>query len=82
MIHVTTHAIQRFQERVAACTIDEARSRILAHSKAIEAAAAFGCEIVRCGTGERLVLNGTRVLTVYAPHNLPHQCRSPYGRDM
>lgn len=76
MIHVTVNACQQFVEHVAACTIDEARLRIASHEKAIEAAAAFGCAIVRCGTGERLVLCGTRVVTVYARQILPHQCRS------
>src|SRR4051812_15268247 len=48
MIHVTTHAAQRFIERVAACTLDQAREHILSHAKAIQAAADFGCEVVRC----------------------------------
>lgn len=78
MIHVTMHSCERFIERVRPCTMDEAREAILAHARAIEAAAAFGCEVVRCGSGERLVLDGTRVLTVYAPRNFPRQCRNPY----
>jgi hypothetical protein len=79
-VHVTTHAAERFIERVAACSIAQARDRILAHATAIECAAAFGCEVVRCGNGERLILQGTRVLTVYAAHERPHQCRSPFRR--
>jgi hypothetical protein len=75
VIHVTDHACQRFIERCRACTLEEAKSEILSHAKAIEAAAAFACEIVRLGDGARLVLDGTRVLTVYAPHTLPRQCR-------
>jgi hypothetical protein len=78
MIHVTAHAIERFQQRVApCCTVDEARAAIMSHAKAIESAADFGCEVVRCGGGERLVLDGTRVLTVYGAGHLPTQCRSP-----
>jgi hypothetical protein len=75
MIHVTPHAIARFQERVTACTLAEAREHILSHAKAIQSAADFGCEIVRCGGGERLVLSGTRVLTIYGRGELPRQCR-------
>jgi hypothetical protein len=75
MIHVTPHACERFIERVAACTLDQAREHILSHAKAIECAADFGCEIVRCGGGERLVLSGTRVLTIYGRGELPRQCR-------
>jgi hypothetical protein len=78
MIHVTHHALERFVERVAPCSLEEARERILEHARAIEKAAEFGCEVVRCGSGERLILDGTRVLTVYAAHNLPRQCRSAY----
>jgi hypothetical protein len=79
-VHVTNHACSRFIERVAACSIDQAREHILAHTKAIEAAAAFHCEVVLCGNGERLILQGTRVLTVYAAHERPRQCRSPFRR--
>jgi hypothetical protein len=78
MIHITNHAVQRFQERVRPCSTGQAREHILSHAKAIEAAAAFGCEVVRCAGGERLVLSGTRVLTVYARHDRPRQCRSPF----
>lgn len=78
MIHVTMHSIQRFQERVRSCSCDEAREAILSHSRAIEAAAEFSCEVVRCGDGERLVLRGTTVLTVYGAHHRPRQCRAPF----
>jgi hypothetical protein len=80
-VHVTLHAIHRFQECVAPVPFDEAREAILSHTRAIEAAAEFGCEIVRCGDGSRLVLDGTRVLTVYARHDLPMQCRNPHHRQ-
>lgn len=75
MIHVTPLAIARFIERVAPCTLDQAREHILSHAKAIECAADFHCEIVKCGGGERLVLDGTRVLTIYGRGELPRQCR-------
>lgn len=75
MIHVTDHACRRFVERVKPCSLEEAKAEILAHARAIEAAAKFACEVVRLGTGERLVLDGTTVITVYAPKTLPRQCR-------
>jgi hypothetical protein len=78
VIHVTTHALHRFQERVAPCSLADARTAIMSHAKAIETAASIGCEIVRCGNGERLVLCGTRVLTVYARRELPRQCRRSF----
>jgi hypothetical protein len=82
-IHVSLHACERFVERVTACTLDQAREHILSHAKAIEAAADFGCEVVRCAGGERLVRSGTRVLTVYGAGHLPFQLRSPFypGED-
>jgi hypothetical protein len=78
MIHVTHHACERFIERVAGVTIEEARVAILSHTRAIEVAAAFGCQVVRLGSGQRLILNGSRVLTVYPRHDRPRQCRAPY----
>ena len=78
MIHISHHALQRFQERVAPCTLAEARAAILTHSRALEKAAAFGAEVVRCAGGERLILQGSTVVSVYAAHHRPRQCRSPY----
>jgi hypothetical protein len=75
MIKVTDHACRRFAERVERCSLDDARLRILAASRAIEAAAAFGCEVVRMGGGARLVLNGLTVVTVYQRGTFPRQCR-------
>lgn len=78
MIHVTLHACERFQQRVAPCSIEEARAAILTHARAIEKAAEFNCAVVRCGHGERLILEGTKVLTVYAAGVRPRQCRNPF----
>lgn len=79
MIHVSPHAVERFQERVAPLPFDEAKAAILAHSPALEKAADFHCEVVRCGDGSRLVLDGHRVVTVYARDMLPRQCRRGGG---
>lgn len=78
MIRVTSHACHRFIERVRPCSLADARAGILTSSRAIEAAAAFGCEVVRRATGERLILEGTTVLTVYERRTLPRQCRAPH----
>ena len=75
MIHVSPHAIERFIERVLPLSWDEAREAILAHAPAFEKAAAFHCEVVRCGDGSRFVLDGCRVVTVYGRAQLPRQCR-------
>lgn len=64
MIHVTRHAIQRYQERVAPLDDGSVRARIHAHDRAIAAAADFGAAVVRLGDGTRLVLDGRSVVTV------------------
>jgi hypothetical protein len=77
MITVTHHACERFAERVEQCSIGAARDRILGSARAIEAAAAFGCAIVKLGGGARLILEGLTVVTVYERHARPRQCRAP-----
>jgi len=77
-VRVTRSAALRYGERVEPCSLERARASILSHSRAIEAAADFGCQVVRCGTGERLVLEGATVVGVYERGNLPRQCRSPF----
>lgn len=64
-VHVTRHATERWSERVCASHPREAEQMILAHSTAIQKAAAFGAHVVKLGTGHRLVLDGTTVITVY-----------------
>lgn len=78
MIRVSQHACQRYAERVHPCTVEQAHAEIIAHERAIHKAAAFGCSVVRCAEGHRLVLDGLAVVTVYARGNLPRQCRNPY----
>jgi hypothetical protein len=67
MIHITDHAIRRFQERIASVGIGEARRRILAHEAALVRACAFGAPCVRTGEGMGLVLQGGAVVTVLSP---------------
>jgi hypothetical protein len=67
--HVTHHAVECFIERInPTLTFEQARARIIASSKAIEVAAAFGCNVVRTGDGAKLVLVGERVV------NVVHRC--------
>lgn len=77
MIRVTAHAIQRFQQRIFACSFEEARAAILSHTRALEAAVRFGAEVVRLADGSRLILEGNAVVTVYERGCFPRQCRSP-----
>ncbi|WP_179504360.1 MULTISPECIES: hypothetical protein [unclassified Sphingomonas] len=63
MIHVTIHAIQRYQERV--CNLPDGEVVALLSSAAIELAADFGAPCVRLPTGHRVMLNGNRVITVF-----------------
>jgi D-serine deaminase-like pyridoxal phosphate-dependent protein len=78
MIHITAHATARYQERVDPVTFEEARAAIMEHAKAIETAASIGCNVVRCGRGERLILDGETVITVYQAGVIPRQCRSRF----
>lgn len=61
-IKVSQHAIDRYRERVADVTADEARQALT--SAAIELAINFGAHFVRLGTGQRIVIHGHRIVTV------------------
>lgn len=64
---ITDHAVARYQERIdPALTAAQARAAILSHGPVVKKAAAFGCRTVRMGNGGKLVLDGTRVVTVLA----------------
>lgn len=65
MLHVTTHAIHRYQERVA--NVDDEQARIAMSVSAVARAAAFGAPYVKLGTGHRFVLDGWNVVTVLPP---------------
>lgn len=80
MIEATAHAIDRFIERVAPVTREEA-ARALSNRR-IDAAASFGAHYVRLGSGHRVVIQDGFVVTV-----LPTHCKRGYvikqmvGRD-
>ena len=66
-VHVTEHAIDRYCERVENAPRDVVRARILAASRGITCAVAFGASVVILGCGARLVIEGASVVTVLGP---------------
>lgn len=71
-MNISHHARVRWIERVdPSASLDDAARAIGASERAIEAAATFGCSVVRLGNGARLVLAGDSVLTVMAPGSRP-----------
>lgn len=75
MIHVTAHAVRRYQERIEPVEEETARERILAHAEALEIAASFGAPVVRNAEGVRFLVkkdllrpDWAAVLTVFSPH--------------
>lgn len=64
-IHVSRHACERYVERVdPRLTLAEAEVIIRTHAPAVRVAAAFGCKVVRTGSGAKLLLEGLSVVTV------------------
>lgn len=62
---ITAHAATRWCERVnPRLTPVEAVTALRAYERAVDRAAAFGCECVKLGCGARLVLKGDAVVTV------------------
>lgn len=70
-LHVSYHAIQRYQERIANVTDDEARAVL--STPAIQAAAKFGAMFVRLGTGHRIAIQNMTVVTVLPPESYKRQ---------
>jgi hypothetical protein len=69
-LHVTRHAAERYCERVnPRLTIAEAIAAL--STPAVRRAALFGAPYVRLGTGQRIVLEGSSVVTVL-PKDSPH----------
>lgn len=61
-IHITQHAIDRYRERVADVSEDQARETM--SCAFVQNAADFGAPYVRLGTGQRLVIANHSVVTV------------------
>ena len=62
MLTISHHAIQRYQERVANVPEDQARAAL--STRAIQIAAKFGARFVRLGTGHRVAISDSVVVTV------------------
>jgi hypothetical protein len=62
VIHVTNHAVLRFQERVEFVSIEEVRERL--NSPVIQQAAEFGAPYVRLPGGQCVLLQGHTVITI------------------
>lgn len=62
MIHVSRHAIERFQERVRNVPDEDAIAALSCH--AVQIAADFGAPAVKLGTGHHVMLHGHWVITV------------------
>ncbi len=62
---ITTHAIQRYQERIANVPDDQARAAMNTH--ATRTAIAFGAPFVKLGSGHRIVIDGDTLVTVLPP---------------
>ena len=65
MLRVSSHAIERYQERIANVSDDEARAAL--SSRAIQLAASFGARFVRLATGHRVAIADNTVTTVLPP---------------
>jgi len=73
MVHVTTHAIERYQERVRNVPEEEARAAL--DSPVINAAASFGAPFVRLPGGQRAVVVDGNVITVLPGGHYPGKMR-------
>lgn len=76
-LHVTQHAVERFQERVSNVTDAEAREAL--SSPTVRKAAEFGAPYVKLGTGQRIVLERDRVITVLPADNPRWRLGTPKG---
>jgi hypothetical protein len=61
-LHVSKHAVERYQQRVADVTEAEAVAAL--STPAIQAASEFGAEYIRLGSGHRVVVKDGVVITV------------------
>jgi len=78
-VEITAHAIERYRERVADVSVDEARQALL--SPAVLQAAEFGAPYVRLGTGQRIVIANGAVVTVL-PKDKYLGCFDPRRRGL
>lgn len=69
-VHITAHAIERFQERIA--NWPEAAVRKALSSPAVRLAAQIGAPFVKLGSGHRIALQGHSVVTVLSADFRPY----------
>jgi len=72
-IHVTNHAVLRYQERVAPVSME--RARAILSSPTMQRAADFGATFVRLGTGQRVVIQDQTVVTVQPADHYARQVK-------
>ncbi len=73
-LHVTAHAISRFRERVA--RVSEAEARAALTSRTICLAADQHAPFVKLGTGQHVVIEDHRVITVLPADTHPSALRT------
>jgi phosphate uptake regulator len=61
-INISAHAAQRYIERVADVSVEQARAAL--SCRAVVTACAFGAPFVRLASGHRVVISGMDVVTV------------------
>lgn len=69
MIHITRHALTRYQERVR--PVSEAEARQALSSTAIQLAIQIGAPFVKLGTGQHVVIEDGRIVTVLPEYANP-----------
>lgn len=79
LLHVTSHAIARYRERVA--PVPEAEAARALRTPAVAAAARFGAPWVRLPGGQRVVLRGAVVVTVLEKAPIPNLFHQHEGRE-
>lgn len=78
-LHVTTHATERYLERVnPRATWAEAEQAL--SSPFIQAAANWGVPFVKLGTGQRVVIQDHKIITVLPTGHLPGRLDSARHR--
>jgi hypothetical protein len=75
-VYVTSHAIDRYIERVEAVSRETALERILSAERAIVKAAEIGCACVKINKNIRFALDGRRVVSVYGAGMFPRSARA------
>lgn len=79
MIHVTAHAIERYQERVENLSHEAVTERL--SCRAVQVAIAFGAPTVRLSGGQRIIIKDGDVITVLPAENYRKQiARHGMGR--